>query len=524
MANPVDVIAVTGEKVFLILEGTEPVTGPVEVSFQLRTDGPDIITLDFWTESLVAEAADQTVNPSAVGQIAWTVNINGSFTMPKSPELSILFFSISGKTASGAPLQVKAGNRLRIPAFKVTPNDRLRRIMKHEFAKQVGLFEFEFDEAPVQAALDELAPEQRSLLAHLDPGSTGNRLVTFITVQKEDNRLMHADTCPSSFNPPLPPNTIKPNATFMVFHCQGVGKEVALVCFTRFFVLNMINPSTFALMRGPQGGKSADVWLSRSNPAPPVFKIGAFNRANFTDGVYWNRVFTPKGKNIMGGNTMHGIINTVGCWMTFRNSNFPKVNSDGVPIEVEMDRILNQMTRATRVNLPAIVAALANVGYDSPTSLPKMMDFDGNYAYTMFLRELVGLKYFTKNGLNQIQAANDEFAHQLFFSNSFKVEACKTFAAQMGNDGNVYHDLDEALKVDPNFKLDTTFIVENALGFKACKKFVDGVNVDIAAADVEDSTWCDLYLYRADDIKSSQFKQAYMGTFPKPFPQKPVAS
>ncbi|MDQ3001778.1 MAG: hypothetical protein M3Y08_11025, partial [Fibrobacterota bacterium] len=450
-----------------------------------------------------AEAVDAVANPGAVGRIPWTVNINGSFTMPKKPATSILSFAISGKTPSGKSLQVKAGNRLRIPAFKVTPNEKLRRIMIHEFPKDDGKGTFGFDEAAVQAELDKLTAQQRKLLATLDPGPSGNRLVAFITLQKENDLRMHADICqPDAFS-------IKPNATFAVFHCQGAGKEVSLVCFVRHFVFNMINPETNTLVHQPQGKKKADEWLARVNPTPPVFKIGCFARLGLTDGTFWNRIYTPTGKTIMGGNTMHGMINTVGCWMLFRNFNFPKQNDAGTPIEDELDRILNRMVRHKKTfSKKAIRAALNNAGYDAPDSGVKFIRFDANHAYAWFFREVVGARYFSKTFFGRGEA-NDKHAHQLTFAKSGNQADVDQFIKDNGDGPFIYHHIEDRLKEDKSFKFDDSLLGPNALGFQACKRFCDGFDKNLKASEVADRTWADLYIYRADDLPVKQFKQAF---------------
>jgi hypothetical protein len=505
-----DVVAVTGEKVFLLLQGSAPVTGPVDVSFQLRTEGPDIITLDFWTESLVAEAADPVANPGAVARIPWTVNLNGAFTMPKSPAVSVIFFSVSGTSAAG-PVNVKAANRLKIPAFKVTPNPRLRRIMIHEFPIADGKGGFKFDEAAVQAELDKLSPEQRKLLATHDPGPTGNRIVLFTTLQQENNLRMHADTCPDK-DKGQPPTSIKPNATFAAFHCQGPGKEVTLVCFARHFVLNMINPRTNALIRGSQGGKKGDAWLARANPTPPVFKVGCYAKGGSftTDGVLWNRIFTPNGKNIMGGNTMHGMINTVGCWMLFRNYNFPIKDDKGAPVEDELDRILNRLLRGG-ASKKTVLAALAKIGYDAPDSGGKFTRFDANHAYSWFFREVVGVRYFSKTFFGK-RDANDKFAHQRVFSKNADKAAVDAFCAENGDGADpkfIYHHIEERQKEDKSFVFDKSLLGTNALGFQTCEDFVDPIKKDLPGSDVQKRTWADLYIYRADDVSVKTMKQAY---------------
>jgi hypothetical protein len=506
MADIQDVLAVTGEKVFLLLTGTEPVTGPVEVSFQHRTEGPDIITLDFWSENLVAEAADPSVpeQAGAVGRIPWTVNLNGVFTGPASPATSIIFFSISGKTASGKPLNVKAGNRLRLPAFKVTDNAKLRRIMTHEFHKADGKGGFTFDPVPVQAALDALTPQQRKVLATTEPGADGNRLVSFITLTKEDDRRMHADICKPD------PFSIKPNATFATFHCQGPGKEVALVMFTRFFVYNMRNPETDNLVRRNQGKQKADDWLARANPTPPLFRIGCFARPGVTDGTLWNRAYDAAGKSVMGGNTMHGMINTVGCWMLFRNYNWPKLDGAGKPLEDDLDRVMNRFVRHLDVfGGKRVRAELFKTAYNDPDAITKFGVFDGNHAYAWFYREVVGVRYFSETMFKK-NGANDLFAHQEIFSKALVSDAeLQKFKQENGDGDFIYHSADDRLRKDKSFKVDDTLLGPNALGFQPCKRFCDAFSHDLKKAELPDRTWCNLHIYRSDDLKSKDFKIAF---------------
>lgn len=508
MADVATIIAVTGENVVLLLNGTEPITGPVEVDFQWRTEGPDpIITLDFWTENLTAEAADPATDGGAVARIKWKVNLNGSFAMPRKPPMSLVSFSIASKTPSGKPLRVTAGNRLRIPAFSVTQVAKARRIMRHEFFREVSFARHEFNETPVLEAMDKLDPAQRKLLANHDPGPTGNRLVALITLQKENNTRMHADTCPRDFGGP--PDSVKPNSDFMLFHVQGPGKPVTLVCFTRFFVVNMKNGPTFDLMRNPLGGKVADDWLARSNPKPPGFKIGAFVLPNVTDGVFWNQIYTKNGTLVMPGNTLHGGINTVGCWMLFRNYNWPQKNDKGEPIEDKLDRIYCKIMRPRKAPLEDLLKALAEVGYDDETSFDKFAAFDRNHAYHMFFRDIVGIKYFSRTSVGW-DAANDVFSHQQFFSKFNDPAAIQEFIDTTGDGGNIYHDIEERIKKDPGFKVDNSFIVENCLGFKTFSNLNNALKAGIPKAEALERTWCDLYLYRADDLKAKDFKPVFL--------------
>lgn len=504
MADVQDVLAVTGEKVFLLIQGTEPVTGPVEVSFTHKTTPPDIFTLDFWDENLVAEAVDPAIpeQAGAAGRIPWTVNINGVFTMPDSPALTTISFSINAKTSGGKPLNVKAGNRLKLPAFTVTANKKLRELMTHEFHKPDGPGTFVFDDTEVKAELDALTAQQRKLLATSDPGASGNRLVTFITLVKESDRRMHADLSSDDVF------SIKPNATFKVFHVQGPDKPVALVCFTRFFVFNMINPETNGLVHRAQGKLKPDEWLARTNPTPPKFHIGCFARPFFTDGVHWNRVYTPDGKNVMGGNTMHGMINTVGCWMLFRNYNFPKNDASGAPVEDKIDRVLNRFIRHIKaVGKKKAIEELAKVGYDDFEGR-KMIGRNVNHAYARFFREVVGVRYFSKT-MFKSNVANDKFAHQEIFAKSMPDSVIEQYVKDHGDGEFIYHDADDRLRADKAFKVDDTLLGPNVLGFQTCKRFTDGFSKELKKAELPDRTWTELYIYRSDDLAVKQLKQAF---------------
>ena len=483
MTDVADVIAVTGEKMVLKLTGAEVVEGPVTVSFE-AFDDQQLIVRAVWTEKLTAEAGPEVDGLPSVN-IPWKVNIDGSFSMP--PNAVSILFSVKG--VSG----LKASNRARLSAFKITSNATLRDIMLHEFAKR-GANGFELDEAPLQKVMDGLTPQQQKLLATHDGGPAGQRLVVFITLQPENNLRMHADVVGEGIS-------VKPNATFTVFHCQGASKPVTLICHTEHFVLNLRNPATQAHVAVSGGFKPE---LVRDNPKPPLHKIGSF--AN-TDSHFriWSRIFASNGKDIMRGNMMHGQINTIGCWMLFRNFNWPRSKSD------EFDRIYVKLHRRNQ-NRQA-EEALAAAGYDAPrtatqcSSPQKFYWFDRNFAYPRFFRHIVGVRYFAREFREEF-CANNRNTHGLVFENQMEFAEAERFALQAGDNGFITHDGESRRVTDKTFEPDDSLWGPNILGFKTADGFI-GTGGDFDATTVQPNTWADLFLFRADDLPVRPVKPTF---------------
>jgi len=479
-----DVIAVTGEKIVLKLTGADVVQGPVTVSFE-AFDDEEVIVRDFWEEKLTAEAGPEIDGLPSVN-IPWRVNVNGSLTMPEQA-VSILF---TVKGISG----LKASNRTRLSAFKVTSNPTLRDIMLHEFAKK-GAKGFELDEGPLKKVLDELTPQQRKLLATHNGGPAGQRLVVFITLQPENNLRMHADIVGEAIS-------VKPNATFTVFHCQGAGKPVTLICHTAHFVLNLRNPATLAHVSESGGFKPA---LARDNTEPPLHKIGSFaNEASHFR--IWSRIFASDGEDIMPGNMMHGQINTIGCWMTFRNFNWPRSKSD------EFDRIYVKLHRQDKTK--ATEAALAAQGYDAPatatqsSSPQKFYWFDRNFAYQRFFRQIVGVRYFARE-FRGIFCSNNRNTHGLVFEKQLELAETERFALQEGDNGFITHDGESRRKIDTKFKPEDSLWAPNILGFKTADGFVPTVGNFKDLEALQPRTWADLFLFRADDLPVRPVKPTF---------------
>ena len=112
-------------------------------------------------------------------------------------------------------------------------------------------------------------------------------------------------------------------------------------------------------------GRKPNQWLSKATDAPKLFKIAALEPSSQCDGVMWSVILeAATGDNIMPGNSLHGMINTAGCWMLFRNFNWPRteiVNKPGVLVTDELDRIYRKVHRSKH-GKATVITELAKVG------------------------------------------------------------------------------------------------------------------------------------------------------------------
>ena len=95
--------------------------------------------------------------------------------------------------------------------------------------------------------------------------------------------------------------------------------------------------------------------MQRSTPNPIQYLLGVALPTPAHDAVAYFVVCQADGKSIMGKNYLHGIVNTHGCWMLFRNFNWPPNKADAFELIYRKDRV-NQV--------PDLRAALAAQGYD----------------------------------------------------------------------------------------------------------------------------------------------------------------
>ena len=361
------------EDVFLYVEAEDFFAPAVTVNFEgtHRNAQGQFFTVKF-TEQLTAQHSTLRNPKIAKGKkatrVPWKVNVN------KNPNFKdttvILKFTVLGKSDSGANMVAPTQDNIVIGAVQVTQDSKLTRIMLHEFAKPSGTT-FVFDPAPLTRYLSSLTPQQKRTLFKHSIAKPSGRLVVFITIYPKKDLRMTADYCEAA---PSPRRCVRPNATFSVFHCFDPQKGGAtLVCHTEHFLPILKNNlglkrkdgtprkdprDTWLWIHSRQDGKLPNDWLKKSNPRPIQHKIASELPQKRNDGVIWSRIFTPRGRDIMMGNTMHGMINTIGCWMLFRNYNWPD------PIIKELDRVYRRVFRPNMSNLLALKDALTPVGYD----------------------------------------------------------------------------------------------------------------------------------------------------------------
>ena len=511
--------AIVGEPTDLYVETDEALQSDVTVQFRAQfTDDKGAAGLKEWQEQLTA--ASTTPHEPLTGKpaflIKWRANYPGNQKdLTFSP---VLRFIVQGRGAGGNQVIGPSQHLIVLrPAIAITTNPGLTRIMLHEFAKLSGVAPSQtvvFDPGPLQQFLDGLSFEQKKLLVNYDPGSSGNRLVIFVSIYPAtDARRMGADLTQES-TPAIA------NAQFSVFHCQGPGKVVALVCHTAHFLVNMRNGDTQKLINGPQDGRPASDWQSKTVTKPVRFMIASVLPQQFTHGVIYSRIFTATGKDVMKGNTMHGMINTVGCWMLFQNFNWPRAKFNDFDAVYRLT--YRPMAQAGSVNWNQVRSRLAALGYDAnqrdlalglSSSLEKFLNFDRNYAFLWFFHDLVGIKYFSSgfegwayfndrtSAEGEVRFANDFHTSGLQFEKTFPLARASDPPFNIKPDEAGFQAFDPVIrrKTDPHFSTDDSLLTTNILGFQTATRFTPqnrGVFADVSVAELAACSWADLYIFR----------------------------
>jgi hypothetical protein len=207
---------------------------------------------------------------------------------------------------------------------------------------------------------------------------------------------MGADFC----NPPT--NTqARANASFAVFHYRRNADPV-LVCFTEEMCLASHYDMPF--------------WFQKKTTAvdsSKVLKICADVPVKGEAWNVWHRIVTSNGTDVMPGapdrmnNSMHGEINTQGCWMVFRNYNWPRANYDA------FEEAYRRFYRNEADPCPLFREQLNALGYStngicSQENYEKATEWDKNRAYTRFIRHIVGIKYFSRNLFHSLYNTDGE--------------------------------------------------------------------------------------------------------------------
>lgn len=517
-------VTVVGDTVDLYVETNETFEPDVEVQYQRVPVGPrpdpakPPVNIQF-LEKLTAVAVPLRDPAKAKGLLAtrvkWKVNLNNDPNL--GAETVVLVAIVRGKSKeTGRPIAAQVRDLLFVQAIDVTADPKLTRIMLHEFAKPSGA-NFVFDPKPPGDFVATLSLQQKKLLCRIAERNPAGRLVTFITFYDTARKVLRM----SADNGPRAP-AMRPNATFSVFHCRDVEKGgVTLVCHTEHFVVHFVNADTRKWILGREGPKRqlANAYMQKNNPEPLEYKLVAHLPANANghDGVVWCSPFRSNGTSIMPGNFIHGVVNTLGCWMLFRNYNWPR------NVATEFERAYRVARRLRRTRAAPVLVELAKVAnpqglrYDVATpppgrsdSLDKFGRFDRNFAHLWFWHEVVGVKYFSpavnylvKTGLPS--PTNDRNTHGLIFENTFPLaEVGLPPAFNLPEEGTfAAYDPDNRRTVDRSFRQDDSLWRDNALGFRASAGFVPPFARSVAPAVLRTKSWADLFFYREDDADLS---------------------
>ncbi len=508
---PRDRLVVEGVDLEIYVEVNEPLSEQVYLDILAHYDDErgNRKRKDFHQQLPCTPAMRRSNDPSMHAYIVkWTANVAEDAEL--AGRFVQAYYRVRGaSTVSGKMLSAMSPDVHGIVAIDITRQVALTRIMLHEFAilqlQPDNDIRAVFNPSELNAYLETLTVQQKNLLLKTALQYPQGRLVTFVTLYPRKALQMNADWCD-------PVSTgVVPNATFSVFHCRNEPRSsatpkstsaITLVCHTRYFVLNIVNgPTMNWITKRVYDRRKPNQWLSKATDAPILFKIAALEPSSQCDGVIWNVIFEAEtGENIMPGNSLHGMINTKGCWMLFRNFNWPLRVTD------ELDRIYRKLHRTGR-GKAAVIAELAKVGYniapgsEQPgysSSYDKFLKYDVNWAYQWFFHEIVGIKYFgdtdTWGNKKTVNAYN---VHGFEMSKSFPLnEAALPPAYNVGDESDyAYHDFDHhKLPIGPNL------FWTNALGFKPASTFAKSMHAKLSAAELASCSWSDIYFFKEDGL------------------------
>lgn len=530
MANdsPPSRITANGCDEVLTFEADEALASPANVTFTATyTDAQNAAQTSTWMVQLPVEplAAPPATPGRQLMQMKWRVAFG---TPANAPPRYDLTYKVTGKgAATGALITASQVNPLHVDRIELTTEPKLTRIMLHEFSKLKNAGDsnnpndYEFAPDSAQAYIDGLAAEQKKLLLGYDVSAhNGNRLVVLITFQPNNDRRMAADFCEHW------PTRVLANASFAVFHCKGPGNGCTLVCYTEHFLVNLRNPETQSLVHSLQGKRRADEWMRKNTLKPVMFKIGCLAPAHGSHWVLYNRILNPDGTDVMAGNTMHGMINTVGCWMLFRNYNWPRARFNQLcdiftqTCRQEFIALSGDEETSNAYKYPLTHKKLDDAGYNAPetsqeaSSFDKFVEFDRNYAFLWFFHEIVGVKYLAPY-FGQIKAR----LSQNDYNNHGQVDLT-TIPLSQANKPPPFNDPDEKNfccyevkqrhKIDPHFKVDDSLWRTNALNFRASSTFASwALHQAVPKAQVNSCTWADMYMYAEDGLEVRKLTANY---------------
>jgi hypothetical protein len=533
-------VTVVGDTVDLYVETNETIGPNVDVDYQsvpvkANPNQTTPANINF-AEKLTAVTAPLRDPPNAKGlfafRIKWNVNLKNDPALEK--ETAVLVARVRGtSTETGRLVTAPIRDLLFVQAIDVTKDPKLTRIMLHEFAREdERTLKIEFDPKPVETFVTTLTVQQKKTLCKIAEANPGGKLVVFITLYDPAKKQLRMFADNGKGTP-----SIRPNATFTVFHCRDVEKGgVTLVCHTEHFVVHMGNGDTqkfFQTITSPKKQLAND-YMRKANPDPVEYKLVAHlpapddeNGQNGQDGVIWCSPIRPDtGASIMPGNFIHGIVNSFGCWMLFRNYNWPK------SVASNFDRIYrvwrandDKKPKVTFTGSALTLGRLSNVTdpegrkYDvgappagQSSSFQKFIAFDKNFAHLWFFHEIVGIKYFSTTFAHtakryvedrNVRFINERNPHGLIFENTFPLDEAKNSPPfNLPEEGNFagYDPKDRSVEDKRPFRPDDSLWRDNALGFRTSAGFVPSFARSVPAAELKTKSWADLYFYKEDDV------------------------
>ena len=366
-----------------------------------------------------------------------------------------------GIMASPDPKTAAAGTPI-----TVTKNEKMLRIMRHEFRDPQG----KFDPKPATEYLGTLLPEQVKLLQSYprEKYIGKDRLVVFITALKNaPNKEMCADMGTGT-------PAVKSNAKFAVFHCD-TKKTITLVCYTEEFFLSLNHPKLDA----------------RKETTPTVYKLSAMDMSQDKEGNHvsiFNRISLTNGDALSGGslnppkypNSIHGMINSTGCWMLFRNYNWYK------PKQLDFVKAYLRYRKDEKMGKTTDwLGMLQALGYretEGVSAKQRFLAWEANWAYARFLKDIVGIDYFSNSKyVNDLNTKDDVYR--------------PVFPAGNAGVADNHHSVKGAREQKgTSFTMAETLLKNgNALGFPPATKFAPFWGKH--TVDLEKTSWADLYVY-----------------------------
>lgn len=524
MSNDTEIVAFRGEDIHLGFTAGEYFLGDITLVFsvyEVNDDGTTGPLKYSFEEPVTATKVEHETNK--VSAVEWNVNLRQ--TDLNHGTYRVLVKAI-GDSESGQQIVCSLSNSVLVTEIVITDDPALRLIMAHEFVidggnqinYDTGKSEpvFHFDDAPLRHLIRELTPQQKHLLATYPLNGREGRLVVFATFQPgiPHPRYMYADFDENW------PTCVYANANLAVFACRP-KKPPMLVSYTRNTLINTRNEHTTTLFQNNYENKPPAEWLRPTNSNPPRFSVGSFCTTG-TDGVIWSRLFKPSREDAMPHNTIHGMINTRGCWMLFRNYNWPLPDKERERMLAIYLRCYLQDKKEDRTRR-----------FLGTYRLDKFKFFDVNFAYNFFCRWVVGVKFFSSDA-EYFASANMYKTHGFTREESIPPRdgyvPNEFLTTDEVNPGYLYYDVKYRSLAMSDGLSESIFIpgddlwVKNRLGFQTAKGFLPegGWKNPLTEQDVKDRTWSDWFFFKPDNISLTKALEVHMSPVPSlpPDPSK----